>query len=181
MNDLSLSYVWAMRCAYFALALVVMFFHLLPLNTVPSRFAPPDLLMTFSFAWAMRRPDFVPAVSIAVVMLLGDLILQRPPGFMAMLILIGAEYLKSRFSGQGESSFAVEWTLVAVLIVAITLINRVVLGILSVPQAPVSLTLIQMIATMVAYPLVVIVSQWGLGVRKLAPNEAETLGAKSWS
>ena len=47
---------WPMRLAFVALALVVVFFHLLPLETVPRQWAPPDVLLAFTFAWVLRRP-----------------------------------------------------------------------------------------------------------------------------
>ena len=70
MAELSTSRLWLMRLGFVALALVIMFFHLLPLDTVPRRWAPPDLLVAFVFAWALRRPDYVPILSLAIILLL---------------------------------------------------------------------------------------------------------------
>jgi rod shape-determining protein MreD len=179
MNDVSPSRVWIMRGVYLLLALVIIFLHLLPLSTQPSKWAPPDLLMAFTFAWVLRRPDFVPAISIALVMMLGDLMLQRPPGLLALLVVLGAEYLKNRFNGLSDASFAGEWAAVSIVVVAVTIANRLILGVLSVSQGPLSLSLVQMMATLVAYPLVVVVTQWGLGVRKPTPGDAETIGARA--
>jgi rod shape-determining protein MreD len=57
-------------------------------------------------------------------------------------------------------------------------LNRAILAILAVAQAPLGLTLIQALLTIAAYPLVVIFSQSLLGVRKLSPAEAEALGSR---
>ncbi|MEM9551701.1 MAG: rod shape-determining protein MreD [Pseudomonadota bacterium] len=178
MNDLSVSYLWFMRGVYLTLATGIIFLHLLPLNTQPGQWAPPDLLMAFSFAWALRRPDFVPALLIAGVMLVGDLMLQRPPGLLAALVVLGSEYLKNRLGGLSDANFVGEWATVAFTVAIITVLYRMVLGVLAVNQGPLTLTVVQMIATIIAYPLVVIVTQWGFGVRKLAPSEADTLGAR---
>ncbi|MFC6761087.1 hypothetical protein ACFQFQ_18900 [Sulfitobacter porphyrae] len=40
MNDLSLSRLWAMRASFLFLALVILFFHLLPMETTPRRWGP---------------------------------------------------------------------------------------------------------------------------------------------
>ncbi len=178
MDRLTSPHVWLMRVWFIGLALLILFFHLLPLDTQPRRWAPPDLLLAFTFAWAIRRPDFVPAASIAGVMLTADLLLQRPPGLMALLVLLGSEYLKSRATTPGETSFAGEWASVCLVLVAITVLNRLALSLLLVDQAPFVLNLIQMALTMLVYPLVVLITQGVMGVRRLSPSDAETLGAR---
>jgi len=176
MTELSSSRVWVMRATFLGLALMIMFFHLLPLETIPRRWAPPDLLIAFTFAWVLQRPDYVPALSIAAVMLVADLMLQRPPGLLALLVVLGSEYLKNRNTSLGQASFAGEWLTVGLVIVAITLINRMVLTLLVVDRAPLALSLIQMLLTIAAYPLVVLISRGLMGVRKPAPSDARGLG-----
>ena len=79
MADTSPARTWIMRLVFPALALVMIFFHLLPLDTLPRRIAPPDLLLAMAIAWCFRRPDFLPAWLLAATFLLEDLALQRPP------------------------------------------------------------------------------------------------------
>lgn len=179
MAELSASRVWVMRIAFLGLALLILFFHLIPLDTVPRRWAPPDLLVAFAFAWCLRRPDYAPVLSITAVMLAADFMLQRPPGLYALLVVWGSEYLKGRSAVSGETSFPGEWATVGLVLVAITLINRVVLAILAVEQAQLSLSIVQLILTIIAYPLVVLVTQSVMGVRKLAPSDADALGARA--
>lgn len=167
-----------MRIAYFAIAAVIVFFHLLPLSTMPPYWAPPDLLLGITFAWLMRRPDYVPMLSIAAVMLMADLMFQRPPGLMALLAVLGCEYLRTRAANLREASFAGEWLAVCLTLAAITLANRMILALLGVAQAQFGLALMQMLATMIAYPAIVLVSQWLLGIRKPAPGDAGALGVR---
>ena len=156
-----------------------MFFHLIPLETVPRRWTAPDLLVAFAFAWGLRRPEYAPALSIAAAMLMADLLFQRPPGLMALLVVLGSEYLKNRAAGLREASFAGEWLAVCLTLLAITVLNRLVLGLLAVEQAQLSLSLIQMVMTMLAYPPVVLITQSVMGVRKLAPSDAEAIGGRA--
>ncbi|WP_341367255.1 hypothetical protein [Yoonia sp. BS5-3] len=72
----------------------------------------------------------------------------------------------------------VEWGTVSVGIVMITLINRLVLAIVMVPQAPLGLTLVQMISTIAIYPLVVIVGHFAFGVTRAAPGQIGSRGQK---
>lgn len=179
MAEFSTSRLWLMRIGFLVLALLIMFFHLLPMDTVPRRWAPPDLLIAFAFAWVLRRPDYVPALSMAVVMLMADLMFQRPPGLLAMLLVLGCEYLKNQTAGLREASFLGEWAAVAIVLVGITILNRLILMIVAVPLAPLGLSLIQMVLTIAVYPVVVLITQTLFGVRKPAPGDAGAFGARS--
>jgi rod shape-determining protein MreD len=170
--------IWVMRLAFCGLALMVIFFHLLPLDTSPIQWAPPDVLLALVLVWSARRPDFVPAPLIAAVMLMADLMLQRPPGLMAMLVVLGSEYLKGRAHPQLEAGFAAEWIAAAAAITVITLGNRLILGMVAVEQASIGLILIQMVLTIAVYPLLVMVSQSLMKVRKLSPAAADALGGR---
>lgn len=172
------AHVWSMRVAFTLLALTIVFFHLIPLDTVPPRWAPPDFLMAFAFAWVLRRPEFVPPLLVALVMLLADLLFQRPPGLLAMLVVMGAEYLKYRTAGLSESTFLGEWATVALVITGVTLLNRLLLGMTLVPLPAFTLALIQMVLTIAAYPLVALVTQTLMGVRRPTPGDAGGLGAR---
>lgn len=178
MANTSPARIWMMRAAFPALALVLLFFHLLPLDTTPSRWAPPDILLALALTWSLRRPDYVPALLLGATMLMADMLFQRPPGLYALLVVLGCEFLKSRVLPHRETAFAAEWFAVAVVICAIVVLNRAILAVLAVSQAPLGLTLIQAVLTIVAYPVVVIFSQHVMGVRKLSPSEAEALGSR---
>jgi len=170
--------MWIMRVTYLGLALMVIFLSLLPLQTLPRGWAGPDIIVAVTFAWVLRRPEFVPPWLVAVVLLLADLMFHRPPGLWAALVLVGAETLRARHVGLRDLTFAVEWVSVATTLVALTLGYRVILAILMVDQAPLGLSLMQMVMTLLIYPVVVVLSQVLLGVRKLAPGDVETFGSR---
>lgn len=170
--------IWWKRGLFVLLALVILFWSLLPLSTLPRSWAGPDLLIALTFAWALRRPEFVPVLLIAAVMLLADLLLHRPPGLMAFLVVLGAEQLKTRAVGLRDASFAGEWAAAGLVVIAVFMLNRVTLAVLMVDQAPLGLTLIQMVATILIYPIVVFVSHLFLGVRKLAPGDDDAIGSR---
>lgn len=166
MENFALLRLWIMRAGFLALCLLIMFFHLLPLDTVPRRWAPPDLLIAFSLAWVLRRPDLAPMLSIALVILLADLLFHRPPGLLAIFVLLGAHFLQNRLAGPGETGFAGEWIAVSVVVIGITLGYRLSLTIFAVEQAPLALSLFQMTLTIVVYPFVVLLTEWVMGVRR---------------
>jgi rod shape-determining protein MreD len=167
-----------MRLVFLVLALAIVFFHLLPLSTRAPVWAPPDLLIALIFAWSLRRPDYVPVLTVALVMLLADLMFQRPPGLLAFLVVAGCEYLRQRAAAMHEASFAGEWLAVGLTLVAITVANRTVLAVLAVEQAQLGLTLMQMLLTIAIYPLVVVFSQSVLAVRKPTPGDTAAMGTR---
>lgn len=176
MASTSPSWIWFMRLAYVLLAIVIVFFHLLPLNTLPSRWAPPDLILAFAMAWSIRRPDFIPLPLLAAVFLLADLLLQRPPGLWALLGLTVCTFLRSRLGGQQELPFLAEWSAVSIVLIAASLLNRIVLNLFAVEQSHIALMLVQLIMTLITYPLVVLVSQSLFGVRRLSASDLDALG-----
>ncbi|SLN24372.1 hypothetical protein PEL8287_01114 [Roseovarius litorisediminis] len=178
MAERSGQHFWIMRSFYLLLCLIVVFMHLLPVNTVPRGWAGPDLVLALTFAWVVRRPEFVPPLLVALVFVLTDLLFQRPPGLWAALVLLGSETLRARAPGLRELAFPVEWLTVTTTLIAMTLAFRLILAILLVDQAPLWLSAMQLVMTLLAYPLVVWLSHAILGVRKLAPGDLDAHGRR---
>ena len=170
--------VWAMRLMFVALAVLIIFSKLIPLDFQPKVWTGPDVLVALTFAWALRRPEFVPALSVGLIMLLADLLFLRPPGLWAALMVIGTQALKNRARILRDQPFMMEWLAVAGIFLAISLANRLVLALLMIPQAPLGLTVIHVVMTLICYPVVVIISQWVFGVRKAAPGDLDRLGQR---
>jgi rod shape-determining protein MreD len=171
--------VWGMRLMYLVLALTLIFINLIPLDTRPRNWAGPDLLVALTFAWTLRRPEFVPALSVALVILLADLLFLRPPGLWAGLMVMATQALRSRARNLRDQPFVTEWLAVSVIFVAISLGNRLILAVLMVPQAPLGLSVIHVAMTLICYPAVVMISQLVFGVRKSAPGDLDRLGQRT--
>lgn len=179
MVEQSAIHVWIRRAIFAALCLTVIFWRLLPLDTLPRGWAGPDLIVALTFAWVLRRPEYAPPLLIAALVLLADLLFQRPPGLWAALVLIGAEALKSRAAGLRDMGFLPEWLTVAAVLVAMTLAERTILAILLVPQAPLGLSLMQVAMTVLVYPLVVVASALLARVRKVRPGDPAAMGGRA--
>ncbi len=178
MTDLSQTRLWLMRAGFLLLALTILFFHLLPLETTPRRWAGPDLLLCFALAWSLRRPEYVPPPALALAFLMADMLLQRPPGLWALLALIGCENFKSRSRSLRDANFLAEWMTVGLTVTVIIFANRIVLGIALVKVPGLTLSLSELALTVLAYPLVVAVTHFLMGVRKAAAGELDALGKR---
>lgn len=170
---------WMMRALYLALCTLLAFFALLPLNTAPSSWAGPDLILALTCAWVLRRPEFVPVSLIALVFFLTGLLFQLPPGLWAALVVIGTETLRSRAPGLRDLTFAAEWATVSATLTMMTLANQITLGILMVDRPALGLSLMQLVMTLATYPIVVYISQIVFGVRKQTPGDVDALMSRS--
>jgi len=177
-KDLSLTRLWGMRLLFALLIVTILFFHLLPLDTLPRPWAGPNWILAFAFAWALRRPEFVPIWALAILFLLTDMLLQRPPGLWAALAVFACESLKLRARSLRDSGFASEWFAVCAMILGIVLAYRFALMITFSPLPSLGLMLFEMIATMLAYPAAVAISYGLMGVRKAGPGDFDTLGGR---
>lgn len=175
MSALSARHVWTYRALFVMVSLALITLKLLPLNLASSGVPGPDFLVLLAFAWMVRQPAVVPLGLLMVVFLLADFLFMRPPGLWTVLTILASESLRRRRLTMTEFPFLVEWGAVAVAIMGMVLLNRVALWILLVDLDPLGLTLAHAIVTIAAYPVVVGISKYIFGLRKLGPAELETL------
>ena len=166
---------WKMRLLYMVLVMAVLYVQLLPLQTLPRSWAGPDLIVLLTVAWAVRRPEYTPAVSVAGMTLLADFVLLRPPGVMAAIMVGARQVLKRQEAGLRDSTFMAEWLTVSVVLIGILTANRLILAVFLVDQAPLGLSMIQLGMNVAVYPLVALASRFGFGVRKIVPGETDAL------
>lgn len=169
---------WLYRGAFAAIAAVVLFLRMLPIHTTPERLPWPDVMACLTLAWVLRRPDYAPPLLIAAVFLIEDMLTLRPPGLWAAAMVLGAEFLRSRTELLREVSFPLEWLIVAGVLAAMVLFQRVAMAAVFLPQPPLGLALTHLALTVLAYPAVVLVSRLALGVRKPATGEVDALGRR---
>lgn len=178
MAELAPMKVWVNRTVFLGLCFVIIVMQLAPLDLRPAVWAPPDVLLAVTMVWVARRPDYLPVIVVAAVFLMADLLFQRPPGLYAALVVLLTEAIRRRSRGLRNISFMLEWGSIAFGVVAITVANRVVLVALVTPQPPLGLTLIQMISTILIYPIVVLVAHLLFGVSRPAPGETDGRGKR---
>ena len=171
MGDALIPVRWRYRAGLLALAFGVAFLRLLPVDAGDKGLPGPDLVLLFVLAWVIRRPDFVPVLLIAPIFLMADVLFMRPLGLWTAACVIGTEVLRARGSALRDQPFLAEWALVAAVLGAMTLGNAALLAVFAVSGPPLGLTLFKAGVTILAYPLVVLISTRIMGVRRpLAPG-----------
>jgi rod shape-determining protein MreD len=168
--------MWRLGLMAFAAGLI--FLRLMPAPAEAGRWPQPDWLLALVCAVVLRRPEFLPAALLAGMVLAEDLLMLRPPGLWAALVLGGVEFLRARSAFSREVSFLAEWALVACVITLIFAFNRLILMVFLVPQPALGMVGVQMLATIGIYPLAVIVLRLVFGLRKPATGELDAMGQK---
>lgn len=172
------SSVWFYRAIFLGLAAALLFLKLLPLGSLAGDWPGPDLLLCLIFAWVVRRPDFLPALLIAAVVLLEDLLLMRPPGLWTALVLLATEFIRSRAALTRELAFVTEWLLVAGVMVALLIAYRLAFAVAFLPQPGFGFALLQTLWSVLCYPIVVAASRLAFDLRKPATGEVDAYGQR---
>lgn len=170
--------VWAYRGLFVFLAFLLLFLRLLPLGSQAGDWPGPDVLLCLIFAWMVRRPDFLPVLLVAAVVMLEDMILQRPPGLWTALVIVAAEFTRSRIAIAREFSFFTEWLAVAALMMALLVANRMVLSLFMLPQVGFGFALVQVIWSILCYPAVVALSVYVFHLHKPGMGEIDAYGRR---
>lgn len=169
---------WSYRILFVIAVTVIVFVQLLPFGLGEGRFPGPDVLTILIFAWVLRRSDYVPAPLIAGVAVVADILFMRPPGLWAALTVLGSETLRTRSQGGRDVPFVMEWGLVLVTLLLMTLANAAILAVTVEDGVALSAQLARALTGAAAYPLVVAVTLWPLGVRRVGPGRTETQGSR---
>jgi rod shape-determining protein MreD len=120
----------------------------------------------------------VPALLIGLVMLFADLMMSRPPGLFAAIALVAVEMLKARASQLRNTPFSVEWITASMAIAAVIIGYRLILMLLLVESFALSTALVQILFTILIYPVVIGVSWVFFGLRKPTLGEVNALGQR---
>ena len=155
---------WGGRGTWFLLMTAMIVLAMLPGEAVPRRWPLPDAMLLVTLAWLVRRPDEVPVSLLAIVFVVADFLSGEAPGLRAALMLMAAEHLRAR-GGRPEDPLS-EWARAAVLILLVSVGERLVLGLTLAPAPPFGPLVLRALAGAAAYPAAVAVVVYALGVRR---------------
>ncbi|MEL7104997.1 MAG: rod shape-determining protein MreD [Pseudomonadota bacterium] len=178
MGDRGLWRLAGYRALYVAAVLAVAVVLLLPLGSGAGRLPGPDIILALTIAWAMRQPAHVPLVLLAGTLLIADFLLMRPPGLMAVIIVLAVEVIRAREESWRDLQFMTDWAVAAALIAAIIVINAVCLAIFLVPQPSLGQTVIRLVLTILIYPAAMGAVLYIFGVRHVSGRPG-TAGARA--
>ena len=115
---------------------------------------------------------------IAAVVLLEDLIVLRPPGLWTGLVVLVSEIIRNRVALTRELNFGVEWLLVSAMMVVMLIVYRMAFGLVLLPQPPFGFAMVQVVWSILCYPVVVFLSRVVLDLYKPAMGEVDAYGRR---
>jgi rod shape-determining protein MreD len=166
-------HIWRYRALFLVLCAAIISIKLMPLSLDNTGVPGPDLLLALTLAWLLRQPAVVPLGAILAVFLLADFLFQRPPGLWTLLVILTCEILRRRRLTMTEFPFLLEWSAFAGAVLAMIVAERMLLSMLFIDAPPLGLSLAHAIVTAAIYPVVVGISKFLFGLRKIGPAEAE--------
>jgi rod shape-determining protein MreD len=170
--------VWIYRLGFVAVAIILLFFKLLPLGSVAGDWPGPDLMLCLMLAWVTQRPDHLPTGLIALVVLAEDMILMRPPGLWTALVVLGTEFLRARSALTRELGFAAEWLLISGLMVAMLLAYRLIFAMSFLTQPGFGFAFAQTVGSILMYPVFVWLLRVVFQLRKPSTGEVDAMGRR---
>lgn len=160
------------QALFILLFLAILFWRLMPLAPGRVIWPGPDLSLCLALVWVLRRPDQLPAVVIVALSVVGDLLLGRPFGLWSLFILMATELLRPRAQRWADQAFLFEWLRVAILMGLMLISNRLIMVLFLLPVPALAPVVLQWVATVAAYPLVVLAVHV-IGIRRLSTAELE--------
>lgn len=151
--------------AVLALGVVAMHLALTPVARAVGAWPGPDLVFCLACAWALRRPAGAPLWAVVALGLAADIALDRPVGLGALALVAATEALRRSAASLRAGSFLGEWLAVAVLAFAWALCAHAAMQLVFLDGPGLPALLREAAATALAYPLVVLLLGWGVGMR----------------
>jgi rod shape-determining protein MreD len=153
-----------------ALGIATVIVSLVPLGP-GGAMAPPDLLYCLLVAWVVRRPGRMPIWAVLGLGLFGDVMLSRPIGLGALALLLVTEVFRARALLLNSIGFLAEWLAATVGFAAMLAGMSLALRLVFAAPPGMAASLHYLLATALAYPLVVLGLTWCLRLR--APRVAD--------
>ncbi len=173
MNDGFSGKLWLYRLGFVCFGMLSVFMSLLPTEIDFNGWGRPDLVVVLALVWAVRRPYYAPVFMVGLIVFFQDLMLQRPPGLHAALIMIPLMRLQKRAYRPSDTTFMEEWANAAIALIAIAIATRLILNIAFLDLPRFSVHLSSVIFSIAAYPIVAVISQRILGITPLSLSEIE--------
>ena len=168
--------VWIYRVSFVLIALGLLFLRLLPIGNMAGDWPGPDVMLCLTLAWVTLRPNHLPTALIAVVMLAEDMILMRPPGLWAAIVVLATEFLRARSALTRELGFVAEWLLIAGVMIAMLLAYRLAFAVTFMAQPGFGFAFAQTVGSILLYPVIVWLLRMAMHLRKPQAGEVDARG-----
>ena len=171
--------VWAYRGLATVLIFGWIFLTLLPFGGSSFGLPWPDLAFCLMIAWILRRPELLPFPLVVALGLVMDFLFFKVPGAWTLILLVSTEVLRKSSEQEGNSGFVYETIAVIGTVFGAFLGHRALLALFGAPQPPLGGTLLELVFTLLAYPLVVLATVFIFRIRRPDLHDALSFKIRS--
>lgn len=147
--------LFKLRFIYLAIIILFLFLQTLPNQTNFDYIFIPDVMLSLTFVWIVRRPDIIGPILLTLTFLFADILLQRPPALWSLIVLCIGMFLRARAAEFKENFFIYEWATAAGLIICCYTLQYIAMKITAIPVYDAGPILIQTASTIILYPIFV--------------------------
>lgn len=166
---------WVYRLLFGLALAVLLFVGLVPKPGILENIPRPDLVFCLASAWMLRRPDYTPVSLVILYELATEIIYHQPVGLWSALVFATLMFLRRQVDRVRQLPFWFEWLLVSGTVAGAAMVYGAVLVLLFVPVSIIQQAALHMLMTALAYPAVVLVTNWIFLLRKSTSTEAGLL------
>lgn len=142
---------------------------MIPFRAALPTLVSPDLLTALCCFWVIRRPDTAPMPLIFALGLVADLLLMRPVGLGALVLVLMTEGLRSQYGALRDVGRVLEWLMFTALFSVATLGIMAVMWVTFAEVPPLGAMGERIVITAMIYPLVGTTARIVFGVTRPQP------------
>ena len=171
--------IWMGRALFAGLCMFCIIAAKIPLGLPADAALMPDLFFVLVVAWVIRSPRTATLPLIAAMALLADVLLMRPVGLAAILVVLTSEYFRAQRFSIREQMFVVEWLFFVILYAGQMGLYIFVLAISFSEAPPLGLAMKFIGITALAYPIVVALIHTVFRVRSPKAESGAEIGGRT--
>ena len=176
MNDLLVLRGILFRLLYLLGGVTFIVITLIPFDLTAGRAAGPDILFALAFLLVIRRPEYLPMISVLFVFFLQEVAASAPLGIWTLLVLLATEWVRYNLQAFREYNFIYEWLWFCAIYLTMMLLRHLAL-VVTVSHRPdlLDLTLVYLF-TILLYPPLTGVAHYVFGVHSPPAGETDAWG-----
>ncbi|WP_424927522.1 hypothetical protein [Amaricoccus tamworthensis] len=172
---------WFRMVVFLIFAIVAIYTPMIPVAPGGTQITP-DAFYCLAMAWIIRDPDAAPFWVIVALALVADVLMFRPPGLMALGMLIVTDMVRHRRAAVRGLGFFSEWLVVSVLYCVMLAGTQAVLKMVFVDVPEIGLSMELAFRTVLLYPVIAAAVALGLRMSKSEKGERSLSGVsgRAW-
>ena len=176
MRGVSTFHFWMYRIGYVGVGSTCILLSIIPFDLSANTLPYPDIFYCFTMIFIVRRPEYVSVWAVFFVFFLRDILTQAPLGLFTFLVIMASEVVRANIQAFREYNFWLEWLWVAAIFIVIMVVQQTILALTLSDMPQLMENILPILLTVMAYPAIVGLVQYGFGLQRPQPGELDAWG-----